>query len=39
MSMYLFLGWLALTVGLVAVEGGIILRDIFSDYDPMQDKL
>lgn len=39
MTMYLFLGWLAVTVTLVAVEGGIVLRDILSDNDPMQDNL
>ncbi len=39
MTMSLFLGWLVITISLVAIEGGIIIRDIVSDYDPMQDNL
>ena len=39
MTMYLFLGWLTVTIGLVAVEGGIVLRDLFIENDPLQDNL
>lgn len=39
MTTYLFLAWLAVSIGLVAVEGGIILRDMFEENDPLQDNL
>ena len=39
MAKYLFFGWLAVTLTLVAVEGGIVLRDILLDNDPTQDNL